>query len=183
MEMKDGNPTIFVIMGFGFSLATLGVQQILLMPDLTRATIYGLIVGSLAEFIGGIWLFVKKDTYMGSVGTTFGAWLIGYFLFSTQGVQMKLFSPLSSALYCFALIPPVILLTYPAIKFKARELTFVFFLLIGVLLFLGIGNISYANAKIFLRIGGILSLGTALLLWHIGWNFIKQMVHELMESN
>ena len=51
MEMKDGNPTIFVIMGFGFSLATLGVQQILLMPDLTGATIYGLIVGSLAEFI------------------------------------------------------------------------------------------------------------------------------------
>ena len=50
-------------------------------------------------------MFRNTGTYIGSVVATFGAWLLGYFLLVTQGIPLKVFHPLSSALFCFVADP------------------------------------------------------------------------------
>jgi succinate-acetate transporter protein len=177
--MKLGNPGIFTLLGFGYSVAVLGVQQLLPYPELMGAAIYAIIVGVIAEFIGGMWCFARGETYIGSIASTFGAWLIGYFLMLTQGVTLKVFHPASGALFCFALIPPVVMLTVPAIKMRLRELMLAFVFLIGLLVFLGLANLPIAGGRTFQKIGGVFAILSAIVLWDLAWKAIKQMMDEM----
>ena len=180
--MKLGNPGIFTLLGFGYSVAVLGVQQILPYPELMGAAIYAIIVGAIAEFIGGMWCFARGETYIGSIVATFGAWLIGYFLLVTQGIALKVFHPMSGALFCFVLIPPVIMLTAPAVKLRLKELTLAFIFLIGLLLFLGLANLPISGATVFQKIGGIFAILSAIVLWDLAWKAIKQLMDEMTKT-
>ena len=181
--MKLGNPGIFTLLGFGFSVAVLGIQQLLPYPELLGAAIYAVMVGAIAEFIGGMWCFARNETYIGSVVATFGAWLLGYFLLVTQGIPLKVFHPLSSALFCFVLIPPVIMLTMPAIKLRITALKWAFIFLTGLLLFLGLANLPIAGAVVFQKVGGVFALLSAVILWKMAWKAIQDMTHEMMQGN
>ncbi len=180
--MKLGNPGIFTLLGFGYSVGVLGVQQILPYPELLGAAIYAVIVGAIAEFIGGMWCFARGETYLGSVVATFGAWLIGYFLLVTHGVTLKVFHPVSGALFCFLLLPPVVMLTVPAIKIRLKELTWAFIFLIGLLLFLGLANLPIPGAFLFQKIGGVFALLSAIVLWHLAWKAIHQLTDEMAQA-
>jgi len=173
-----GNPAIFTLLGFGFSVGVLGVQQLLSYPELIGAAVYAIVVGAIAEFVGGMWCFARGETYMGSIVATFGAWLIGYFLLVTQGASLKLFHPLSGALFCLVLIPPVIMLTLPAIKMRLAGLVWAFIFLIALLLFLGLANLPLAGARTFQKIAGVCGIVSAIILWSLAWKAIRQMAEQ-----
>ena len=171
-----GNPAIFTLLGFGFSVGVLGVQQLLSHPELIGAAVYAIVVGAIAEFVGGMWCFARGETYLGSIVATFGAWLIGYFMLVTQGTSLKLFYPLSGALFCLLLIPPVIMLTVPAIKMRLVGLVWAFIFLIALLLFLGLANLPLAGIRTFQKIAGVCGIASAIILWSLAWKSIRQMV-------
>ena len=178
---KLGNPGIFTLLGFGYSVAVFGVQQILPYPQLVGAAVYALLVGAIAEFIGGMWCFARGDTYFGSIASTFGAWLVGYFFLITQGIKLKMFTPISSALFCLVLIPPVVMLTIPAIKIRLKSLTAAFVFLIGLLLFTALSDLPVNGVKTFQKIGGACSLIAAVLLWYLAWTSIQDMISEMIK--
>ncbi len=182
--MKNiGNPGIFTLLGFGYSVAVFGVQQLLPPnPAFIGAAVYALLVGAIAEFIGGMWCYVRGETYIASITATFGAWLIGYFFLLTQGAKLKYFHPYSSAIFCLVLIPPVIMLTIPAIKFRVTALAWASIFLIGLLLFAGLASLPVANARLFQKIGGAFSIAAALVLWRLAWQSVKQMMDEMTQG-
>ena len=89
---------------------------------------------------------------------------------------------MSGALFCFVLIPPVIMLTAPAVKLRLKELTLAFIFLIGLLLFLGLANLPIWGAIIFQKIGGIFAILSAIVLWDLAWKAIKQMMDEMTKT-
>jgi hypothetical protein len=182
VNKKISDPSIFLLLGFGFGLAVLGVQQLMpTNPNLIAAATYATLVAAIAEFGGGIWAFARKDTYLGAIGTTFGAWLIGYYMLVTAGVATKIYSPRSAALYCFALIIPVALLAIPSIKLKLKVFTGVFVFLILLLFFLGMAGMPFADGTtIWAKLGGVSALITALLLWWSALGAIKGLLAEMM---
>lgn len=181
MEKKISDPSIFLLLGFGFGLAVLGVQQLMpAKPELLGAATYATLVAAICEFIGGLWAFARRDTYLGAIGATFGAWLIGYYLLVTEGVASQIYHPQSAGLYCFALIIPVALLALPAIKLKLTVFTAIFVFLILLLFFLGMAGMPVGGTTWWARLGGISSLITAALLWYAGLGAIKGMMAEML---
>jgi len=171
-QSRLSNSSIFLLLGFGFGVAVLGVQQLVPnRPEFIAAAVYALIVAALAEFVGGLWAFLRGETYLGSIGTTFGVWLVGYYLMLTGGI--------TAAVYNFALVIPVALLMIPAVKFRLHLFTAIFLFLLLLLLFLGLANTPIAAATTMARLAGLSALVTALLLWWAAWGAIKGLMAEM----
>lgn len=183
MNTRISNPAVFTLLGFGFGVAVLGVQQLLPSNSaLVGAAVYATLVAAIAEFIGGCWAFARGDTYLGSIGTTFGAWLIGYYLLVTAGAASGLLTPESAGLYCFGLIVPVIIMTLPAVKLRLTVFTLIFVFLILLLFFLGMAGMPVGGTTVFQRLGGVCSLITAILLWYAAIGSVKQMISDMMAA-
>jgi succinate-acetate transporter protein len=179
-QSRLSNSSIFLLLGFGFGVAVLGVQQLVPnRPEFIAAAVYALIVAALAEFVGGLWAFLRGETYLGSIGTTFGVWLVGYYLMLTGGITAELYHPYSAAVYNFALVIPVALLMIPAVKFRLHLFTAIFLFLLLLLLFLGLANTPIAAATTMARLAGLSALVTALLLWWAAWGAIKGLMAEM----
>jgi succinate-acetate transporter protein len=181
VNKKISDPSIFLLLGFGVGLVCLGVQQLMpTKPELIAAATYGTLVSAIAEFVGGTWAFARGDTYLGAIGSTFGAWLFGYYYMVTAGVAAKIYHPQSAGLYCFALIIPVALLAIPSIKLKLKAFTGVFVGLILVLLFLGLAGMPIGGTNTWARLGGVFALVTAALLWWSAFGAIKGLLAQMM---
>ena len=180
MEKKISDPSIFLLLGFGFGLAVLGVQQLMpAKPELIGAATYATLVAAMAEFLGGLWAFARRDTYLGAIGSTFGAWLIGYYLLVTDGVASQIYHPQSAGLYCFALIIPVVMLAIPAFRLRLAAFSAVFVFLVLLLFFLGMAGVVTTGSEWWARLGGISSLITAALLWYSALGAITGLVGEM----
>lgn len=181
MNSKISNPAVFTLLGFGFGVAVLGVQQLMPgSPQLVAAAVYATLVAAIAEFIGGCWAFARGDTYLGSIGATFGAWLVGYYLLVTAGVAAGMYHPASAGLYCFALIIPVVIMMLPAVRLRLVAFTGVFVFLVLLLLFLGLAGMPIAGTGVFQRLGGVCALITAALLWWSALGATKQMLADMV---
>lgn len=181
MDRKISNPSIFLLLGFGFGLAVLGVQQLLPTNSaLIGAATFATLVAAVCEFVGGLWAFARRDTYLGAIGATFGAWLLGYYLLVTAGVSSQIYTPESAGLYCFALIIPVVLLAVPAVRLRLHVFTAIFAFLVLLLFFLGMSGMPIGGTLWWARLGGISSLITAALLWYAGLGAINGMIAEMV---
>lgn len=55
MNKKISDPSVFLLLGFGFGLVVLGVQQLMpTNPNLIGAATYATLVAAIAEFGGGL---------------------------------------------------------------------------------------------------------------------------------
>lgn len=83
-QVSLGNPSIFALCAFGFSLLALGVE-LTIAKQAVGAALYGLLFAGVLEFIAGMILIVKNESYLGNIVTIFGGWLLGYYMLLTQG--------------------------------------------------------------------------------------------------
>lgn len=174
--MKNtASPSIFTLLGFGYSVIVLGVYQLWNLHELAGAAVYGVLVGAIAEFVGGMWFLARGEVYVGSVVSTFGAWLFGYYAMVTHGVKMDLFHPWAAGIFCLALVPPVFMLMMPALRLGLPALASTFILLIGVLVFLGLGSLTETFRDVFRVLSGICSLASGIFLWFLAWRDIKRL--------
>lgn len=166
-EKPFGDPAIFGLGAFGFALLTLGLVLTGIWPEAHGVLFACVIYGALAEFIAGMWHYARGETYLGAVVTVFGLWLVGLYLFQTQGVAMGAYSHAGMGLYCLALLPAIAILWIPAIKTKAHPVSAAFAALFFCVLFLGIGNASSVLAAVCDKIAGWLSIISAVTIWNL----------------
>jgi hypothetical protein len=180
---KIGNPGPFIFLGFGFGIAVLGVSQLLnTNAQLGGAATYAVLVAAIAALVGGMWGFARGDTYLASIAATFGAWLLGFYLFTTAGVQAKLFAPEGASLYAFGLIIPVAIMMVPAIRLKATALWMTMIGIEGLLVFIGLGGLPISGTSTYPKIAAIFAFISALLLWYQGWVATDQMTAEMLQG-
>lgn len=178
-EKKFGDPAIFGLGAFGVSLMALGAVLSGLWPEAHGVLFACVLYGALGETIAGMWHIARNETYLGSVMALFGLWLFGFYFFQTQGMAMKVFSHAGVGLYCFALLPPLVIMWMPAIKNnKGFTLNAAFAALVLLVLFLGLGNAMPAIAKICDKIAGWLSLVSAILIWTIMYHHTSALFEK-----
>jgi succinate-acetate transporter protein len=157
------NPGIFPLLLFGYSLAVLGVE-LLITPEAAGALAFAIFVAAVGETIGGLWEISQGETYIGSIITTFGIWLLGLFLLETMGRIMGLVSPPTLATYFLVLLAPIALLAIPAIKNRMGwPIQGAFVSLFLLVLFAGL-NFVLANS-IFGLAAGVFAWVSALFIW------------------
>jgi succinate-acetate transporter protein len=162
MTSKIGNPAVFGLATFGFSLAVLGYQHVA-DEKVAGATVFALLVGAIGETIAGIISVIRGDTYVGSVLTTFGLWLFGYYMFVTSDPTRHYVSGKSAGVYVLTLVIPVLYLAAPAVRARAVLLTSAFAAVLAVLLLLGYG--AYYAKTDLVKAGGWAALLSALLVF------------------
>jgi succinate-acetate transporter protein len=157
------NPGIFPLLLFGYSLAVLGVE-LLITPAAAGALAFAIFVAAVGETIGGLWEISQGETYIGTVITTFGIWLLGLFLLETVGRVLGLVSPPTLATYFLVLLAPIALLSIPAIKNSMGwPIQGAFVALFLLVLFAGL-KFVLANS-IYGLAAGIFAWLSALFIW------------------
>jgi succinate-acetate transporter protein len=147
--MADPMPIAFALFAFALAVYFIRFQDVnagtLAAGSITEALNYALLVAGIAEVLGGVLGMIRGIGYPAYVTTTFGIWLIGFYLLVTSGAANKEFTPDALAWYSLILIVPVAILAVPA--FAQRNILFMiaFLALIGLLLFLGLGYHSLYN--------------------------------------
>jgi succinate-acetate transporter protein len=165
-----GDAGLFGLLAFGFSLAVLGVAFTISKSALGAAT-YALLYAGALEFIGGLFLIVRGDTYLGSIIAVFGGWLLGFFMLLTQGRALNLFNEISAATYMFCLEPPIIFMAIPAIKARHGVVIGAFVGLFLLVLSLGLFNLEPSAG---LRLAtGIFAFISAFFIW---WLALKDVM-------
>ncbi len=157
------NPGIFPLLLFGYSLAVLGVE-LLVTPAAAGALAFAIFVAAVGETVGGLWELARGETYIGTIVTTFGIWLLGLFLLETLGSVLGLVTPPTLATYFLVLLIPIALLAIPAFKngmgWPIRGAFVALFLLV---VFAGL-NFVLANG-IFGLVAGVFAWVSALFVW------------------
>jgi hypothetical protein len=149
-RMADATPVAFGL--FAFALAMYGVRFV--SVDVTTLTAgpttvglnYAVLVGAIAETVGGILAIIRGITYPAYVITTFGIWLFGFYLLVTSGAAQKDFTPDALAWYALVLVVPVAVMAVPAVVHRNVPFTIAFVALIALLLLLGLGYHSVQHA-------------------------------------
>lgn len=177
-ESRFGNPSIFALGAFGFSLAMLGIQ---LTIDHAAAggAMYGVLFAGVMEFIAGMWLIARGETYFASILTLFGGWLLGFFLLNTQGTALGLANPVSSAWYMFALLPPIVFLAIPAISMRQPKLIGAFIALFALVLALGFGFLRDPGAagRPWMLAAGWCAFAAMFFIWWSMYDNVMELVH------
>ena len=141
--MADPMPVAFALFAFALGLYFVRFESVspatIAAGSTTVGLNYAVLVAGLAEVLGGVLGMIRGIGYPAYVTTTFGLWLIGFYLLVTSGAANKEFTTNALAWYSLMLIVPVAILAVPA--FAHRNLLFMiaFVALIGLLLFLGLG--------------------------------------------
>lgn len=172
-KSQYGNPNIFALGAFGFSLAMLGVEMTF-AHEAAGGALYGVLFAGVLEFIGGMWLIAKGDSYLASIVALFGGWLIGFYMLMSQGRVLKVFNPVSVAWYMFCLLPPIVLLAIPAFKTKKVPLMGAFIGLLLLVFALGMGNIMGPAGKSTLVFAGYMSFVSMFFIW---WLMAENIFH------
>lgn len=177
-KSQYGNPNIFALGAFGFSLAMLGTE---LMIDhaAAGATMYAVFFAGLLEFIAGMWLIAKGESYLASIVGLFGGWLLGLFLLSTHGKVLGMANPVGNAWYMFWLLPPIVFLAIPAVKMGRIKLICAFVALFALVLALGIGFLlgPAAAGKPWMVIAGGCAFVSMIFIWWLMYDNVMELMH------
>jgi len=165
-----GDAGLFGLLAFGFSLAVLGVAFTISKSALGAAT-YALLYAGALEFIGGLFLIVRGDTYLGSIIAVFGGWLLGFFMLLTQGRALNLFNEISAATYMFCLEPPIIFMAIPAIKARHGVVIGAFVGLFLLVLGLGLNYLQPSDGMRYFT--GAMAYLSAFFIW---WLALKDVM-------
>jgi succinate-acetate transporter protein len=175
ISTKYGNPNIFGLSAFGFSLFILGMKLVV-SKELAGAALYAVLFAGVMEFIAGMWMIAKGETYLANILTVFGGWLIGMFLMMTQGKTLGVFNPMAFGWYILAIEPPLVMLAIPAFKFRKNILICAFVSLFALVAFLG-GGLILENSGMEV-LAGIFSFISAFFIWWLLWHNIHELMHE-----
>jgi succinate-acetate transporter protein len=168
-----GNPNIFGLSAFGFSLFLLGMEMVV-SRDIAGGALYGLLLAGILEFLAGMWMIAKGESYLASIMTIFGAWLICFFLLMTHGKTIGAFNGASAGWYMLAMEVPIAMLAIPAFVQKKGVLSAAFICLFALVFALGLGFILASTSWFF--VSGICAFASAFFIWWLLWHNI----HELL---
>ena len=146
------DPTPFAFALFAFALAIYGVRFVNVSATtiadgpVTVGLNYALLAAAIGESLAGLLAIVRGDGYPAWVLSTFGIWLIGFFLLAQFGTENEHFTPDAFAWYILLLIVPLAILTVPAIVHRNHPFVIAFIALIAMLLLAGLGFHSLHNA-------------------------------------
>jgi succinate-acetate transporter protein len=172
---RIGNPNVFALCAFGFSLLLLGVE-LTFAHAAAGGALYGVLFAGALEFIAGMWLLAKGESYLSSIVTLFGAWLLGYFLYMTHGRGLGLFNPAGAAAYILALLPPIAFLAIPAFKWRRGVLSAAFVSLFLLVLVLGL-SVMLASAPLKYA-AGVLAFASMFFIWWLAVRNVLELLHE-----
>lgn len=181
MPRKIGDATSFLLLAFGFGLAAFGVQQWAPTDSaFVGLAVYGTLVGALGEFVGGILVLINGNSYVGSIGLTFGSWLLAQFFLFAHGIGAGLMHPYSVGLFSWVLFIPVVIIAIPAFKVKMKAFMAVFITLLAMLLTAGLATMPIASALFWARATSVLAIVSAFILWYVAWTNNAAIVAEIM---
>jgi succinate-acetate transporter protein len=186
-RMSNPMPVAFGL--FAFALCMYAVRFIDVGPTTivanskSDAFVYALLVAGIAETVCGVLAIIRGQAYQGSVASTFGIWLIGFFLLLTVGVKDKAFTPDAVGWYALILIVPVAIFAVPEFVHRNVPLMIAFTTIIVLLLLLGLGfhdlNNDLVNAAVtkrppslsgvadMLKISAWMGLIAAAAIWYL----------------
>lgn len=173
--VRIGNPNVFALCAFGFSLLMLGVE-LTFVHAAAGAAAYGVLFAGVLEFVAGMWLLARGESYLSSIVTLFGAWLLGYFLYLTQGRTLGLVSPAGTATYLLALLPPIAFLAIPAFKWRRGVLSAAFVSLFLLVLALGL-SVALASAALKYA-AGAMAFASMFFIWWLAVRNVLELLHE-----
>jgi hypothetical protein len=141
--MTDPTPVAFALFAFALAVYFIRYQDVnastLAAGPITEGLNYAVLVAGLAEVLAGILGIIRGIGYPAYVTTTFGIWLLGFYLLITSGAASKEFTPDAIAWYSLVLIVPVAILAVPAFVHRNIPFIIAFVALLVLLLFLGLG--------------------------------------------
>lgn len=117
--------TLYVFRWISVTPATLATSP------LTTAVNYSILTAAIAQIGAGVLCLIRGSAYTGYIATTFGIWLLGFYLLATNPHA----DPDAVAWYLFALIVPLVLIMVPAVVHRRIAFVIAFGAII-VLLFL-----------------------------------------------
>lgn len=180
MQRKIGDATPFLLLAFGFGLAAFGVQQWApTSPEYIGLAVYGTLVAALGEFVGGILLLINGNSYVGSIGLTFGSWLFANFLLLAHGIPNELFHPYSAGLFGWVLFIPVVIIAVPAFKLKIKPFMAVFITLLAMLITSGLAVFPIAGQQFWGKATAVLAILSAFILWYVAATANKGLIAEM----
>lgn len=168
---RMGDPGVPGLSLFGFALVLFGLQFIV-SPDIRGAAVFGLLVAAIGETASGLLYILRGQTYQGSVLATFGIWLFGLFMMFVLGESNQLLTTESVAWFSFVLIVPVAYMAVPSFLHRNRPFSLAFVALIGVLFWLGLGEL-YESAAM-LKVAGVLAWVAAVPIWFVAFRDVVQ---------
>jgi succinate-acetate transporter protein len=174
-QPRIGNPNVFALCAFGFSLLMLGVE-LTFAHAAAGAAAYGVLFAGALELIAGMWLIAKGESYLASIVTLFGAWLLGYFLYLTQGKGLGHVNPAGTATYLLALLPPVAFLAIPAFKWRRGVLSAAFVSLF--LLVLALGLSAALGSEPLKLAAGLFAFVAMFFIWWLAVRNVLELLHE-----
>jgi succinate-acetate transporter protein len=142
-QMADPMPVAYAL--FAFALAVYGIRFVgvtastLAAGSTTVALNYAVLVGGIAEALAGVLGIIRGIGYAGYVTTTFGLWLVGFYLLVTSGAENKAFTPDALAWYVLVLLVPIAILAVPAVVHRNYPFAVAFVAIFALLLLLGLG--------------------------------------------
>jgi hypothetical protein len=185
--MADPMPMAYGL--FGFALAAFAVRFIpvdaatLASSSTSVALTYAVLVAGIAEAGAGVLGVIRGMGYPAYVTSTFGIWLIGFYLLGTAGAHDKAFTANALAWYVLLLLVPVVIMAVPAAVHRNYPFIVAFVAIIAALLFVGLGYHdvytsatgalqnktapSFSAAVDLIRISGWSALVAALALWFV----------------
>jgi succinate-acetate transporter protein len=163
-SQKLGNPAILGLGGFGFALF-IAATVLLLAHGAEGAMIFALFIGFLDEYIAGMWSLARGETYIASIVSLFGSWLLGAFLLFTWGIPSGFFSEEAWAVWNFGLLTPIAFLGIPAFKERNWPIMLAFIFLWLLLFALGIAALGIA-AESMTIFAGVMAYAAATALWY-----------------
>lgn len=170
-----GNPNIFGLSAFGFSLFLLGMEMVV-SREIAGAVLYAIAFAGVMEFLAGMWMIAKGESYLASILTVFGAWLLGFFLMLTQGKALGVYNGMSAGWYMLAIEPPIVMLAIPAFVQRKWVLSAAFAALFFLVFALGIGFIKGDHSWLFAA--GVLAFTSAFFIWWLLWHNIHALISE-----
>jgi succinate-acetate transporter protein len=172
---RIGKPNVFALCAFGFSLLLLGVE-LTFAHAAAGGALYGVLFAGALEFIAGMWLLAQGESYLSSIVTLFGGWLLGYFFYMTQGRALGLFNPAGAAAYILGLLPPIAFLAIPAFVWRRGVLSaafvslFLLVLALGLSMMLGSATLKYT--------AGVLAFASMFFIWWLALRNVTELLHE-----
>jgi succinate-acetate transporter protein len=166
-----GNASIFGLSTFGFALAMLGFW-LLLRNQLIGALIFALLVAAIGETVAGLYEIVRGQTYVASVLTTFGIWLVGCYLLLTVAIGIHLVTDQSIGLFILLLHIPVAYLAVPAFVSRRIPLVAAFVFLFILLMLAGLG--SYFAINVLNKVAIVFAFLSAISVWFVAFEALEE---------
>jgi succinate-acetate transporter protein len=141
--MADPMPMAYGL--FGFALAAFGLRfmnveaETLASNSTSIAVTYAVLVAGIAQTVAGVLGIVRGMGYPAYVTSTFGIWLLGFYLLATTGAEDEAFTPNALAWYVLLLLVPVAIMAVPAFVHRNIPFSIAFVAVIAALLFFGLG--------------------------------------------